>query len=311
MKNIVSTPDFERYHPSVPLLSSQPLGWEGVTVRAYNEQKKEHKEAEQVIIPAVPDISLILVTQGTIAFEYREGGGPWKTVQLRAEDWILAPGGGEPYEIRCQALSAEPLESLLIHVNSDFLARMAEPLVSDGLTHVEMNKRSAFQDPLLTQIGLALQQELQAPSAVGKLYAEAATQMLAVHLLRHYAHINRTLKENTSGLTQRQVKLVLEYIEHHLDHHLSLAEIAQQSGLSPFHFARRFRQTTGESPHQYVVSRRLETARRLLKETDLPVNQIALMTGFSSQGHFTQTFTKRWGQPPRQYRLRHSKTRTF
>jgi AraC family transcriptional regulator len=308
MKDIVSARDFERYYPSAPLLSSQQLGWEGVIVRSYNEQKKEH---EQVIFPAVPDLSLILITQGTVTFDYKEGRGSWETVQLRAGDWTLAPGGGEPYQLRCHGLSAEPLESLLVHVNADFLVRMAEPLISDDLTHVEMSKRPAFQDPLLTQIGLALQQELRVPGASGKLYAETAAQMLAVHLLRHYAQINRTLKENTSGLTQRQVKRVLEYIEHHLDHHLSLAEIAQQSGLSPFHFARRFRQTTGESPHQYVVNRRLETAQRLLEETDLPVNQIALMTGFSSQGHFTQTFARRLGQPPRQYRLRHSKTRTF
>ncbi len=285
MKDIVSTRDFERYHP---------------------EQKKEQKEAEPVIFPAVPDISLILVTQGTIAFDYREGSGPWETLQVSAGDWSLAPGGGEPYELRCHALSAEPLESLLIHVNTDFMARMASPLISDDLAHVEMRKRPAFQDPLLTQIGLALQQELHTPGAAGKLYAETAAQMLAVHLLRHYAQINRTLKEKTYGLTSHQVKRVMEYIHHHLDHNLSLAELAQQSGLSPFHFARRFRQTTGESPHQYVVNRRLETAQRLLKETDLPVSQIALMTGFSSQGHFSQIFTRRLGQPPRQYRLRYS-----
>lgn len=306
MKDIISSRDFEQYYPSVPLLSSQQLGWEGVTVRAYNEQKTAQNEAEPMIFPAVPDISLILVTQGTVTFDYREGGGPWETVQLRAGDWILAPGGGEPYGLRCHGLSAESLESLLIHVNTDFMTHMASPLIGGDVARVEMIKRPAFQDPLLTHIGLALQQELYAPGATGKLYAETAAQMLAVHLLRHYAHINRTLKEKTSGLTQRQVKQVLEYIEHHLDHNLSLAEIAQQSGLSPFHFARRFRQTTGESPHQYVVNLRLEAAQRLLKETDLPVSQIALMTGFSNQGHFTQTFSRRLGQPPHQYRLRHS-----
>ncbi|HEY3991780.1 MAG TPA: AraC family transcriptional regulator [Ktedonobacteraceae bacterium] len=306
MKGIVSTRDFEEYHPSVPLLSSLREGWEGVTLRAYDEQKKEQKEAEQVIFPAVPDISLILVTQGTTEFEYREDGGPWETLQVSAGDWSLVPGTGQPYELRCHALSAEPLESLLIHVNTDFMARMASPLISNDLAHVEISKRLAFQDPLLTQIGLALQQELYAPTAAGKLYAETAAQMLAVHLLRHYAQIASTLKEKTSGLTQQQVKRVLEYIQHHLDQNLSLAEIAQQSGLSPFHFARRFRQTTGESPHQYVVNRRIETAQRLLKETDLSVGQIALMTGFASQGHFTQAFTRRLGQPPRQYRLRRS-----
>lgn len=280
-----------------------------MTVRVYNEQTKGEEEAETASFPAVHDLSLVLVSRGTGALESGEGSGPWEMARLSAGDWILAPGGGEPYELRCQG--GESLESLLIHVNTDFMARMASPLIGDDLASVEMNRRTAFRDPLLTQIGLALQQELRAPGAAGKLYAGTAAQMLAVHLLRYYAQINRTLKERTSGLTQRQMKQVLDYIEHHLDHNLSLAEIAQQSGLSPFHFARRFRQTVGESPHQYVLNRRLEAAQHLLKESDLPVSQIALMTGFSSQGHFTQTFTSRLGEPPRQYRLKHAKTRTI
>ena len=300
--HFVSTRDFERYYPSSPLLSSLQVGWEGVTVRAYQKQK----EAEQVIFPTVPDTSLTLVTQGTIAFEYREVGGPWEAWQVRAGDWSLAPGGGQPYEVRYHALSVEPIESLLIHVNTDYISRAASQLTIDDPARVEIRKRMVFQDPLLIQIGLALQHELRAPTVAGKLYAETAAQMLAVHLLRHYAQIDHTLKEETYRLTQQQVKRVMEYVQHHLDQDLSLAELAQQSGLSPFHFARLFRQATGESPHQYVVNRRIETAQRLLKETDLPLSQIALMTGFSSQSHFTRTLTSHLGQPPRQYRLRHS-----
>jgi AraC family transcriptional regulator len=298
----VSTRDFERFYPSSPLLSSLQVGWEGVTVRAYHKQK----EAEQVISPTVPDVSLTLVTQGTIAFEYREVGGPWEALQVRAGDWSLAPGGGQPHEVRYHALSVEPIQSLLIHVNTDYISRAASQLTIDDPARVEIRKRMVFQDPLLTQIGLALQHELRAPTVAGKLYAETAAQMLAVHLLRHYAQIDHTLKEETYRLTQQQVKRVMEYVLHHLDQDLSLAELAQQSGLSPFHFARLFRQATGESPHQYVVNRRIETAQRLLKETDLPLSQIALMTGFSSQSHFTRTLTRHLGQPPRQYRLRHS-----
>lgn len=303
----VSARDFERYYPSSPLLSSLQFDWKGVTVRAYQKPK----EAELAIFPTVPDVSLTLVTQGTLAFDYREVGDSWESSQMHAGDWSLVPGGGQHYESRSHTLSVEPVQSLLIHVNADFIARAASVLISDDPARVEIRKRLVFQDPLLTQIGLALQHELCAPTVAGKLYAETAAQMLAVHLLRHYVQIDHPRKEETPRLTQQQVNWVREYVQHHLDQDLSLAELAQQSGFSPFHFARLFRQMTGESPHQYVINRRLETAQRLLKETDLPLSQIALMTGFSSRSHFTRTITRHLGQPPRQYRLRHSSIRTF
>ena len=297
-----STRDFERQRSSSSLSSSLQVDLGGVTMHTYNEQK----ESEHVIFPAVPDVSLVLVTQGTMAFEYREGGGSWKDFHVSAGDWSLTPGGGPSFEFRSHSLSTEPVQSLFIRVNADFISRAAAQLTLDDPTYVKISNRLFFQDPLLTQIGLALQQELHAPTSVGKLYAETAAQMLAVHLLRHYAQINRTLKEETYRLTQQQVNRVTEYIRHHLDQNLSLVEIAQESGLSPFHFARLFRQTIGESPHQYVMHRRIETAQHLLEETNLPLSQIALSTGFSSQSHFTKAFTRYMGQPPRHYRLRHS-----
>jgi AraC family transcriptional regulator len=258
------------------------------------------------MLPPVADVSLTLITQGTLATEHREEGGSWETFQMRAGDWSLVPGGGEPQEVSYHALSVEPVQTLMIHVNADFIARAASAFTRHDLERVEIRTRLLFQDPLLTQIGLTLQQELRAPTVAGKLYAETAAQMIAVHLLRYHAQITYPLKEEAQRLTPSQIKRVMEYVQHHLDQDLSLAELAQQSGFSSFHFARLFRQATGESPHQYVMSRRIETAQRLLKETDLPVSQIALMTGFSSQSHFTRTLTRHLGQPPRQYRLTHS-----
>ena len=297
----VFTRDLDQYRPSSPRPSSLQVGGEGVTVLSFDQQK----EVDQMIFPTLSDVSLVLVTQGTMAFEHREAGSHWEAFHVCAGDWSLAPGGAHPHEFRCYALSDEPIQSLFIQISIDFLSRVASPLTVDEPTRVRIRKRLFFQDPLLTQVGLALQQEFHASSAMETLYSETIAQMFTVHLLRHYAEIDHMPKNDTYRLTPLQVKRVMEYIEHHLDHNLSLTVLAQQSGVSPFHFARLFRQTTGESPHQYVVNRRIETAQHLLKETDLPLNQIALMTGFSSQSHFTHAFTKHLGQPPHHYRLRH------
>jgi AraC family transcriptional regulator len=140
---------------------------------------------------------------------------------------------------------------LKIHVNADFMARAASAFTRNDLDHVEIRTHMPFQDPLLTQIALALQQELRTPPVAGKLYAETAAQMLAVHLLRYHAQFTSPLKEETQRLIPSQIRRVKEYIHHHLDQDLSLAMLAQQSSFSSFHFARLFRQATGESPHQY------------------------------------------------------------
>lgn len=305
MKDIshpLSTRDFDHFYASPPLLSSLPLDWEGMTVRAYQKPNAPG----QAMLPPVSEVSLTLITQGTLASESRKEGGSWGAFQRGAGDWSIDPGWGEPQEIRYHALSVEPVQTLMIHMSTDFVARAASELTMHSHEQVEIRKRWLFQDPLLAQIALALQQELRTPGLAGKLYAETAAQMIAVHLLRYHAQVTQTLKEETQRLTSSQLKRVKEYVQHHLDHDLSLSELAQQSGFSPFHFARLFRLATGESPHHYVVHQRIEMAQRLLGETDLPLSQIALVTGFSSQSHLTRTLTQHLGQSPRQYRLRHS-----
>lgn len=73
--------------------------------------------------------------------------------------------------------------------------------------------------------------------------------------------------------------------------------------MNPFHFVRTFKQATGYAPHQYIVNRRVERARRLLAETELPVAQVALSVGFQNQSHFTKVFRRATGATPRTFRL--------
>jgi AraC family transcriptional regulator len=105
-------------------------------------------------------------------------------------------------------------------------------------------------------------------------------------------------------LTERQLQLLLEFIREHLNEPLSLEALAQQVGFSPYHFTRVFRQALGASPHQFVLRQRLERARQLLEQTDLPLAQVAVACGFAHQSHMTQVFAQRLGCTPRTYRRR-------
>ena len=88
----------------------------------------------------------------------------------------------------------------------------------------------------------------------------------------------------------------------HLSQDLSLDVLAQQIGFSPYHFARLFRQTLGESPHQFVLRQRIERAQHLLKEADVPLAHIALECGFANQSHLSLVFKRLLGLTPRAYR---------
>lgn len=83
---------------------------------------------------------------------------------------------------------------------------------------------------------------------------------------------------------------------------LDLEALARAARVSPRHFSRSFRQTFGETPHQYLLTRRIERARYLLRTTDMQVGDVCLAVGFNSVGSFTTTFRRHLGVSPTEYR---------
>ena len=92
------------------------------------------------------------------------------------------------------------------------------------------------------------------------------------------------------------------YVDAHLDQPLTLAHLAAQAALSEFHFARMFRASVGEAPHQYVMRRRMDEALTLLRHTTLPLTEIALRCGFHSSSHFSNRFRQQHGVTPSAWR---------
>lgn len=101
------------------------------------------------------------------------------------------------------------------------------------------------------------------------------------------------------------LRIIEEYIDAHLERDLNVQELASQLGISPSHFTRSFRNSTGLSPHGYVMRRRLLRAQELLANTELALIEIALSTGFADQSHFCRRFHRLVGMSPRTFRLRH------
>jgi AraC family transcriptional regulator len=163
------------------LVSSEEANWEEIALYAYHEPKK----LEGWVAPGTLDSTLTLIARGSLHLEVKPINGAWKAQYLHQGDFLLKPGALQSNELRWQSFSSEPLHMLYISLSHTFLARTAEEMTNGNCAHLALVERAGFQDPLLTQIGLALWRQLEQPHPA-RLYAQTAAQMLAVHLLQHY-----------------------------------------------------------------------------------------------------------------------------
>ena len=110
---------------------------------------------------------------------------------------------------------------------------------------------------------------------------------------------------NVGALPMSRLRRVTEYIQQSLDKDLPLADLAALVSMSPFHFARLFKGSTGLPPHRFVIRQRIARARACLSTPDLSIAQISRSAGFRTPSHFTTMFRRVTGVTPRRYRARH------
>jgi AraC family transcriptional regulator len=148
----------------------------------------------------------------------------------------------------------------------------------------------------------ALAADLEDGSPVGPLYGESLGVALAHYLIRRFAVRKTHSAEPQGGMPGARLNRVKDFIQQNCAKESRLWELAQVAGMSPHYFCKLFKESVGLSPHQYVIRCRIKRAKEFLRDRRFTVNQVAEVTGFADQTHFTKVFHRLVGVTPMQFR---------
>ena len=209
---------------------------------------------------------------------------------------ICITPSGQPFK----ASWTEKIENLAIALQPALIQKIAlENNFSNSFDFLESFKENDF---LVQQIGLTLINEINSAGKINKLYIDSLKQSLVIHILKNYTNAKFAVKNEKGGLAGYRLKRVEEFINDNLENDITLAEIAEIADLSQYHFSREFRKSTGTTPQRYLMKKRIERAKELLTDRDLPIVEVSLQTGFKNQSHFSTIFRKFTNLTPKNWR---------
>jgi AraC family transcriptional regulator len=211
------------------------------------------------------------------------------------------------YDLRSEILLRfqDPIDILCLYIPRRALIEVAD---QEGVAGADFGVEGgrSFADPLMAHLGACLLPLLDCPSQTNGLFIEHLAMAIQSHFLARYITKSRPQRPPRSGLTARQLRIAKQALYENLDGTTPLRSIARECGLSPSHFARAFAISVGQPPHQWLLQQRVDLARQLLRESSLPIAEIAIQCGFSDQSHFTRVFSSKAGLSPGRWRRERS-----
>ena len=270
--------------PGAPLFSSGNRAGDGFLV-------EEHAPAEwESNHVSLLNSAVFLTLDEGAALQWRGGG---TTVSKRiAPDRISILPANHPYSVRLRTSG----RSLVVSLEQRLLACAAAALGELGW--IEPVWVHGLDDRLLRELLLTLREEMRAGEPAGTRYAQSLAETLATHVVHRYSTNRLQIPESSGGLTALALRRTVQHVQNHLDQDLPLPLLAGVAGLSTCHFARMFKESTGLSPHHYVLNCRIVRAKQLLLNPTLELAEVALRAGFCDQAHMTRCFRQRIGTTP-------------
>jgi AraC family transcriptional regulator len=270
------------------LVSSRALPWPGVLVESGRTDRWETNDL-------VTDGHYLVVNLAdeSLSFEQKGAHGFEPVVMAPGTVWLNPAGRPFTHRIR------EPCHYGAVTLDPTHLARLLE------LPERELMCHYGREDETLTHLVRALLSEASREAPAGAAFAESMGASIGAHLVAHYAARRLLLRDARGGLGGLRQRRLVEHVDSHLGEELALSRLAEVVGLSPYHLSREWRRATGETLHRYVMGRRLERARELLRRGGPPISELAQDLGFSDQSHLTRLFHARFGTTPAAFARAH------
>ena len=267
------------------VVTTQALSWPGVMLES---GKNNVTEADTVVLNQhflslnIDTSPLTLEVKG--AHGFRSYTVPPQTV------WICP--AADPISLH--------VNSTISYVRKSIDAPHLDRLLgrADGANPVRLRRMFGIAVPQITHLVKTLRAEADNQNPGGLAVVDAVTTALGHLLVQHVGIDQPRPSRLRGGLSSTARRRTLEVIHSQLDSRLTIDMLAREAGLSVAHFSRAFRETMGRAPHQYLLSMRLEKARRLLEEPDANLSDVAHRTGFADQAHFTRLFKRSYGITP-------------
>jgi AraC family transcriptional regulator len=275
--------------PSRVVLSSVGTKWNDIVLEQHHFPSRE-------LTDVMFKRHVIVINIGHSVTEF-EKDGRFQGVQ-RARGAITFFPSHQPFSCRLKVERGMFANVLYLALNPVFVSRVAEGLELDA-DRIELTEQRGMTDPILRHIALALRAGVQSGDALDRMYGEALSTALAVHLLREYGAAVLGPERRYGRLPREKLVRAVEYIQDQLDTDLTVSGIAQAVGMSPDNFTRLFKESTGQSPYQYVVEARVRKAKELLTTGKFTISEAAHHVGFVDQSHLTRHFKRVFGLPPK------------
>jgi AraC family transcriptional regulator len=284
----------QKLYPFAPSATSSGMGWEALHALRW---RKVSASGEISYFPMSQHLLVLMIRPPKKHYMRSEGLKLDKP--LPAGSITVVPAGSS---VLCSRQGSA--DSLFIYLEPSIVERVATESFEFDPTRTVVPPFVGLSVPELRSAMLAVDAELSAGGVGGPLVAESLANILAVHLIRHTTGARRLPVSADGVLSRRKLHTVIEYIMENLEGNLTLEQMAAVAHLSPYHFARQFKATTGLPPYQYVIARRVERAQHLLRADDeLSIVEVALRVGFSDQSKFSFHFKRIVGVTPRQFLL--------
>jgi AraC family transcriptional regulator len=293
---LVTTSEYNQYVPGKLLISSELYHWNQLIFTSFSFPNF----LEEGPAPGLPNYAIGFLYSGRVDGECSINRGPWKARQTNCKEMDLWPPSHElNWRWWPDTEKDPPIHIASAQISVDLIRKTASEALDIEPLRIEMLNKLNVSDPLIEQILIAVKGELEQGNPCGRLYAETAAQMLALHILSKHCAINHQTIEYRTGLSKIVLRRVLDYIQENLIQEISLDKLALLSGLSGYHFLRLFKQSTGETPLQYIIRCRMEKAKQLLAQTDLSVLEGAWKLDTKAKIILLKRFT---GVTPSRYR---------